>query len=180
MESSDLHLLSRIASGDAGAFAAFYDRHAPVVLGLLVKMLGRRADAEDVLQETFWQVWRQAARYDPARSSPQGWLVLLARSRALDSLRRRRPAGEAPDAADRAADADPAHGLEQGEQARLVETALARLPEEQRRAIRLAFFGGLTHEQVAEQLAVPLGTAKTRIRLGMQRLRGLLADPAEA
>jgi RNA polymerase sigma-70 factor (ECF subfamily) len=177
-ENPDSHLLRRIAAGDKAALAAFYDRHAARVLGLLLRILGDRDDAEDVLQETLWQVWQQAARYDPARSNPDNWLTLLARSRALDFRRRRSPSADPPAAEDRVAEADPAGGLERREMAQLVRAALERLPDEQREAIRLAFYDGLTHEQVAEELSVPLGTAKTRIRRGMRRLRGLLPEPS--
>jgi RNA polymerase sigma-70 factor (ECF subfamily) len=176
MECSDQQLVSRIASGDRGAFAEFYDRHAPAVLGLLVRLLGQRADADDVLQDAFLQVWRRAPQYDAGRSTPLGWLILIARSRALDYLRRRRPPNApAPETADVAL-ADPADGLQWRETAGCVRAALKQLPKEQRSAIGLAFFAGLSHEQVARRLGVPLGTAKTRIRLGIQRLRALLDE----
>lgn len=176
MQCSDQQLVSRIASGDRAAFAEFYDRHAPAVLGLLLRLLGQRADADDVLQEAFLEVWRRAPQYDGARATPLGWLTLIARSRAVDHLRRRRPPNApAPEAADVML-ADPADGLERREAAGCVRAALKQLPTEQRSAIGLAFFAGLTHEQVAQRLGVPLGTAKTRIRLGIQRLRALLDE----
>src|SRR5689334_20123685 len=96
MERSNQQLLSCIASGDRDAFAEFYERHAPRILGLLVRWLGRRCDAEDILQETFWQVWRRAADYNPGRSPPEAWLVLIARSRGADFLRQRRPEAALP------------------------------------------------------------------------------------
>jgi RNA polymerase sigma-70 factor (ECF subfamily) len=176
MENSDQQLVSRIASGDSAAFAEFYDRHAPGVLGLLLRLLGQRADADDVLQETFLQVWRRAPQYDAGRATPVGWLVLIARSRAVDHLRQRRPTNVAAAESICATLTDPADGLERQEVARCMRAALQRLPEEQRSAIGLAFFAGLTHEQVAQRLGVPLGTAKTRIRLGIQRLRTLLEE----
>ncbi len=170
---TDLQLLQRVASGDAAAFAEFYDRHAPRLLRILARWLADPAAAEDVLQETFWQVWRGAGRYDARRSPPGAWLFLMARSRALDYLRHRRPE---PVVADRRPDgkADPALVLEHEEATRQVREALASLPREQRDALVLAFYNGLTHEQVAASQAIPLGTAKTRIRLGIRRLRVLL------
>ena len=177
MARSDQELLTGMASGDRGAFAEFFDRHAPRVLGLLCKWLGQRSDAEDVLQETFWQVWCRAGQYDAARAAPEAWLVLIARSRAMDHRRRQRPAPALPDGP---GPADPASALERSEQTQQVRTALASLPEEQRSAISLAFYGGLTYEQVAQHQAIPLGTAKTRIRLGMRRLRSLLLGEGSA
>lgn len=178
MARSDQQLLSGIAAGDRDAFAEFYDRHAPRALGLLVKLLGARGDAEDVLQEVFWQVWSRAGQYDAARSTPQVWLYLLLRSRALDQLRRRR-AGTAPPAYAAAGDSDPVRDLERGEASERVRQALAQLPEEQRSAITLAFYSGLTHEKVAQHQSIPVGTVKTRIRLGMKRLRDLLGQEHE-
>jgi RNA polymerase sigma-70 factor (ECF subfamily) len=170
-DTADQELIRAVAAGDAVAFAELYDRHAARVLGLLVRWLGDRGEAEDALQETFWHVWRRAARYDPGRAPPAVWLLLIGRSRALDRLRRRRPEAAAAEGAD--AD-DPAAALVEEESSRQVREALALLPEEQRSAILLAFYGGLTHEQVARRQAIPLGTVKTRIRLGMKRLRQLL------
>jgi RNA polymerase sigma-70 factor (ECF subfamily) len=179
MDSSDCQLLRRAAAGDRDAFAAFYDRHAPAVFGLLLRLLRDRCEAEDVLQEAFLQAWREAGRYDAGRASPAGWLVMLARSRALDRLRRRPPAAAGP-AAEPAAPGDAGLAAQQTETQALVGAALARLPAEQRDALCLAFYGGLTHTQVARRQGVPLGTAKTRIRLAMIRLRELLQTPGEA
>lgn len=170
---SDEQLLARAAEGDREAFAALYDRHAPRVLGLLVRMLGQRGDAEDVLQETFLQAWRQAPRFDAGRSPGLAWLFVIARSRALDCLRRRRAPDAPPAATERAAPAEPA-GVETLDAALPARAALARLPEEQRSAISLAFFAGMTHEQIALQQGLPIGTVKTRIRRGMIALREYL------
>jgi RNA polymerase sigma-70 factor (ECF subfamily) len=175
MERSEQQLLSRIAAGDRAAFAEFYDRHAPRVLGLLVKLLGNAEDAQDVLQETFWQLWCRAGQYDATRSVPEVWLSLIARSRALDHLRQQRAAGAWPAGHEPAVVQDPASALERTESSQQVRAALEQLPDEQRGAITLAFYAGWTCEQVARFQAVPLGTAKTRIRLGMKRLRDLLS-----
>ncbi len=177
---SDEELLAGVAAGDQRAFAQFYDRHAPRVLGLLVRTLRHRVDAEDVLQETFWHVWRNAAQYDPRRATPEVWLFLIARSRSLDflRLRRRTTAGAtAPSTAPASASAtDPLQIVVRDETGQRVREAMGRLPEEQRSALCLAFYGGWTHEQVAAHQSIPLGTAKTRIWLGMKRLRTLLGD----
>jgi len=175
---SDNELLTGVAAGDRAAFAAFYDRHAPAVFGLLIRMLPQRGDAEDVLQETFMQVWRQAGRFDPTRSSPFGWVVMMARSRAVDRLRQK-VASPTSEPTDRPVLSEAESALEREETAARIRRALALLPAEQRTAIDLAFYGGLTYEQVADRQAIPVGTAKTRIRLGMHRLRSLLGDSME-
>jgi RNA polymerase sigma-70 factor, ECF subfamily len=178
MHVPDTELLAGVAAGDRSAFAAFYDRHSSAVFGLLIKMLPQLGDAEDVLQETFLQVWRQAGRFDSTRSSPLGWVVMIARSRAVDRLRQK---GAIPtsDPLDRPVLSEAELAIERDESASRIRRALAMLPEEQRSAIDLAFYGGLTYEEVADRQAIPVGTAKTRIRLGMHRLRSLLSDMTE-
>ena len=177
METDEL-LINRIAAGDASALAELYDRFAPRVLGLLGKMLPSRSDADDVLQEVFWQVWKNAARYDSQRGSPAVWLLVMARSRALDALRRKKASVPLEDFAEPSAWNPPANELERQESSERVRQVLAALTAEQQQAIRLSFFGGLTHPEIAEKLDTPLGTVKTRIRLGMKRLRTVLADQA--
>jgi RNA polymerase sigma-70 factor (ECF subfamily) len=169
-------LIAQMASGDRAAFALFYDFHSPRVLGLLVRSLGHRADAEDVLQETFHCLWRSAARYSPQRSSPEVWVMLVARSRLLDFLRRRRSEVTGSIVQLTAPQVDPWAGLARDEANSCVHGALAQLPAEQRTAISLAFLGGLTHRQVAQRQAIPLGTVKTRILLGMRSLRQILSS----
>lgn len=172
----DVLLVGRIAARDAAAFAAFYDRQASRALGLLLRMLGDRPEAEDVLQEVFLQVWQQADRFRPQRSSPRGWVLLLARSRALDRLRSRqaRRRREERTAADRGDDRSEAAGterLEAEERAERLGSALEGLPGEQRRAIELAFFEGLTQSEIAARVGAPLPTVKSRVLLGMNKLR---------
>jgi RNA polymerase sigma-70 factor, ECF subfamily len=176
MEPSDQELLGRLVAGDETALAAFYDRHSGRVLGLLLKLVRRREDAEDLLQATFCEAWRRAPMFDPARSRFDAWLLLIARSRALDYLRSRRPPPSSEPFPDPEGAGDPAREVERDEGNRQLREALHRLPAEQRRAIELAFFKGLTHDQIARLLEVPLGTIKTRIRLGMGRLRSLLGE----
>jgi RNA polymerase sigma-70 factor, ECF subfamily len=178
MPYSDAELLKAIAAGNRAAFAAFYSRHSPQIFGLLVRMLPARADAEDVLQETFLQVWRQAERFDPDRASPFGWLVMMARSRGTDRLRRKSISGTSEMVEPAVLDSS---GLEaeRQETADRVRQALACLAREQSSAIELAFFGGLTYEEVARRQGIPVGTAKTRIRLGLQHLRQTMGGLTE-
>lgn len=175
----DVELLARVATGDEAAFADLFDRHSGTVLGLAHRMLGPGGEAEEALQEVFLQVWRQAGRYRPVLATPRGWLLMLARSRALDRLksggaraRRERVVESArPEATQPVGSAR----LEHCERRRRLRSALYRLPAEQRQAVELAFFAGLTHSQIAERLGAPLGTVKSRILLGMRRLRTALA-----
>lgn len=179
MSASDEVLLTRIRAGDSGAFATLYDRHAPRILGLILRLMGERSDAEDVLQETFWQVWRQASAWRPERGAAIVWMAMIARSRAIDRMRRRPSVTTAGDAMEAVA-VDAGSECERHEQASLTRTVLRQLPPEQMTVIGLAFFGGMTHEQIAQKHDIPLGTVKTRIRRGMQRLRSYLTDQREA
>jgi RNA polymerase sigma-70 factor (ECF subfamily) len=184
----DVLLVGRVAAGGAAggdALAELFDRHAPAALGLLEGILGAGGEAEEVLQEVFLQVWRQAHRYRAPLKSVRGWLLLLARSRALDRLRsdaarRRREERLRLDDGGGGVGAGPAQmpegsaRLERSERRRQLAAALRLLPAEQRQAVELVFFAGLTHSQVAARLGAPLGTVKSRVLLGMKRLRRLL------
>lgn len=173
--STPSELIARVArERDRTAFEAFYRHLSPRVYGYLLKLLRNRTDADDVLQETFLQVWNQAGRFDPERSNVAGWVLMIARSRAGDRLRKRAVAAEV--AAEPAVSADPGERLERADDAGRLGAALRHLPAEQSDLIRLAFFDGLTHEQIARRLRLPLGTVKTRIRLGMIRLRDRYAE----
>jgi RNA polymerase sigma-70 factor, ECF subfamily len=171
-------LIARIAAGDRDAFSRFYDLLAPTAFGLIRRVLRDPEAAADVLQEVFWQVWREAPQYDPERGSPEAWLVMRARTRAIDrlrSIRRRDRTFVAPVDESVARDDGPAgNPAVVAEDRGLVQTALAQLPEPQRRVIELAFFEGLTQSEIAIRLGEPLGTVKTRARLGLERLRGAL------
>ncbi len=173
--------LRKAAQGEHPALATCYDLIGPVVFSLAVRMLRDRQGAEDVTQDIFVQVWRQAGAYDTGRGSAEAWVMMIARSRILDRLRSR-AAGvkvkavgdalpEAPDAEDWPEDLAISR-----EQAVAVRRALAELAADQRVPVEMAFFDGLTHTEVAEKLGVPLGTVKTRIRLGLMRIREALGD----
>jgi RNA polymerase sigma-70 factor (ECF subfamily) len=176
MSTPEADLIRRMAAGDGEAFARFYDRYAPLVYPLILRIVRQPADAADVLQEAFWEAWRGAATYDPLRGTPEAWMVTRARTRAIDrvrSIRRRSETFVAPLPATPATEPrDP--GLAAAEQVenrgRLVG-ALERLPDAQREVLELAYYAGLTQSEIAARLTQPLGTVKTRIRLGLEHLR---------
>jgi len=170
-------LIRRMADGDRQAFAAFYDRYADLAFTLIRRILPQPAETEDVLQEVFWQAWVEAGAYDRRRGSPEAWVLMRARSRAIDRLRAIRRRSEtfvAPvdERTAEAADATAPSPATLAEGRKLVQTALAVLPDAQRRVIELAFYGGLTQVEIAKRLGEPLGTVKTRTRAGLERLRG--------
>ena len=177
---SDDALLAQVARGDGDALEALYDRHAPTVFAITLKVIGDRAAAEDVLQETFWRVWRSARTFQAQRGSFTSWLFRIARNLAIDAYRKRnvRPAeiisAEDPDQLlDQVSDPD-VNVVEQAQSAmenRQVRTALATLPRVQRQVIELAYFYGLTRQEIAEMTGEALGTIHTRARLGLQKLR---------
>jgi RNA polymerase sigma-70 factor, ECF subfamily len=173
-------LIARTAQGDHAALALLYDRTSPWVYGMAMKILGDCGAAEEVTLEVYTQIWRQASLYDAQRGTPAGWLTTLARTRAIDRFRadylekgRRTPLDTAADLPSN--DNDPEQDTMGRERRRVVQAALALLPPEQREAIALAYFWGLSHSEIAEQVHAPLGTVKTRIRLGMVKLREHLA-----
>jgi RNA polymerase sigma-70 factor, ECF subfamily len=181
---SDQDLILAMRSGDESALAALYDRHSPVILGVLMRLMRERADAEAVLLEAFLQASRSADRFDPHRSNVLSWLMMIARTRALDALRTTaRQHTLMPLALDDVpqtqlaqplATSDPLTAMAQHEQEVAVRQALIMLPPPQREAIELAFFLGLTHPEIASRLGEPLGTIKSRIRGGLLKLRAPL------
>ena len=180
-QAEDLSCLRRIVSGDQAAAAGLYDRHSRALYSLILRIVGDESEAEDVLQEVFAQAFRQASRYDASRGAVAAWLLMMARSRAIDRLRARRTRFESrtgegtleemPDA-----QPDVASVMLSDEQTRSVKRALGELPLLQRMAIELAYYEGLSHSEIAERLEQPLGTVKTRIRLGLLKLRDSLTE----
>jgi len=172
----DAELVRRIADRRQEALAELYDRFAPLLLALVRRILNNRSDAEEVVQETLLQAWSQASRYDPRRASVPTWLVLMARSRAIDLLRSRRVRERT--VATVQAEGGPADTSPEGprsvwysERQARVAGALAELPVEQREVLEKAFFAGLSQREIAEATGIPLGTVKTRTLLAMRKLR---------
>ena len=180
--SAQADLLKRSSRGDGEAFAAFYDATAARAYGLAVRVVRDRAQAEEVTQEAFLEVWRTAARFDPERGSAVGWLLTIVHRKAVDRVR----SAEAATRRDTHYEHDnqsvphdtTAEAVEASLEARRVRTALGELTEVQREALQLAFFGGYTHTEVASMLDLPVGTAKTRIRDGLIRMRDALGVAA--
>ena len=162
-------LIRRLTRGDHDALGEIYDLYAGLVNGLALRILRDRAEAEDTVQEVFVQVWQQAARFDASRGTPEAWLCTMARTRALDRLRKRSSRREEPELAHSGSTEAP-----RTEEALAVRAALDALPVDQRKALELAYYEGLTQSEIAERLAEPLGTVKTRIRTAMIRLPGVL------
>jgi RNA polymerase sigma-70 factor (ECF subfamily) len=178
---ADEDLMPLVEAKDPAAFEIVYDRHGGAAFSLAYRMVGDRAAAEDVTQEAFLSLWRSRARYDRARGSVRTWLLGIVRNRAIDLLRRevmQAPAlsfdEEMPEAESPAERTD-AEALRR-EAARQVRGVLSGLPQDQIRVIELAYFGGLTHSEIAEMLGMPLGTVKGRMRLGMEKIRAKLAE----
>lgn len=169
-------LIESIAEGVSTAFEQLYDRHSPVLYALLLRMLGNAEDAREVLQEAFVQAWNHADRFDGSRGSEAAWLISIARSRGIDRLRSRRTRSERENEAAREISRGSSAVLirddaVRNEQQRAVRGALAELPEPQRMALELAYFEGLSQSEIASRLKEPLGTIKTRMQLGMKKLR---------
>jgi RNA polymerase sigma-70 factor (ECF subfamily) len=166
---------------DSAIFARVYDEHGPAVYGTALRVLGNPATAQDVAQDVFLRLWRRPAAFDARRGDLGAYLRLMARSRALDLWRSAQAGGRATDRLKIASGRDepraheqPDVRLEAGEDERTVRSALGALPEPQREAVVLAYWGGLTAEEIAARSGVPLGTAKSRVRLGLHRMRGEL------
>lgn len=181
---ADEELMQLVRRGDADAFEVVYDRHADAAFSLAYRMCRQRGLAEDVAQEAFLSLWRSGGRYDHNRGSVRTWILGIVHNRAIDALRRRtvRDRGRVSDegieerlVAPERTDVEVARR----EESREIRDALEQLPEEQSRVIELAYFGGLTHVQIAAMLDTPVGTIKGRMRLGLAKMRMSLGDPAE-
>ncbi len=178
-------LIGRTAAGDEAALGAFYDKTGPQVYGLALRMLNDSTMAEEVTMDVYMQVWKQAGRFDQGRGNPMVWLTVLARSRAIDRLRVGKKDRESRQPLeDISNEQDDAHDPEQrsvcAEQGQIVREALISLPSEQRVIIELAYFEGLSQSEIAAHIGEPLGTVKTRVRLGMVKLRNLLGPLEES
>lgn len=174
-----------MAASDEHALGTLYDRWSTLTHSLVMHILDDPAEAEEVVEETFWQAWRQASRYDPSRGAVSTWLVTIARSRALDRARGRRRIKEESLTNLREIDAasvtrtlaeasNPHEDAEASDRRAVVQKALRALPEEQRQTLHLAYFGGLSQSEIADRTGLPLGTVKTRTRLAMDKMRAQL------
>ena len=177
---ADEELMERVHDGEVRAFEVVFDRHATAAFSLAYRMSGRRAAAEDIVQEAFLSLWRSSRAYDPARGSVRSWVLSVVHNRAIDALRRQGARDrDVPDdgIAERLSSPDRTDAeAERRDDARRVRTALDELPPDQRRVIELAFFGGFTHTQIAEMLDLPPGTVKGSMRLGLTKMRNVLHE----
>ena len=191
VQSPDSELIAQAAAGDERALGQLYDRYGGMAFSLACSIVGEQADAEEVVADAFAQVWRSAAGFDPARGSVAGWLATIVRSRALDLVRSRKRRARVLEEAAVVTDegetlvlapvlesAD--RGAEMTEASAIVRKSLAELPAPQRRVLELAYFGGLSQSEIAAHLSEPLGTVKTRMRAGMDKLRQALRPLIEA
>ena len=177
----DVFLIARVAQQNQGALSELYDRYARILYSVAFKMLGSVEEAEEIVLDVFAQVWRIAPKFDHDRSRVDSWLFMLTRSRTLDRLRQKRRQTKIVDASTVAAQtqlsmpvAVPEENLLIQERRDRVQSALAQIPPEQRQVIELAYFKGFTQSQIAAEMEISLGTVKTRVRLGLGKLRGLL------
>jgi RNA polymerase sigma-70 factor (ECF subfamily) len=171
---TDVELVSAIRSGNESAMAALYDKYSSIVYSVALRVLADTGAAEDVLQEVFMQLWRNPGAFDASRGNLAPWLAVIARNRAIDSLRRRQPETDIEDVIvsvepDMAGDAERSRAMEK------VRSALGSMPAPQRSALEMAYFEGLTHSEIAKKTGEPLGTVKTRIRAGLMALRKAFA-----
>ncbi len=171
---SDLALVTAIRSGDQSAMAALYDRYSSIVYSVALRVLQDTAAAEDVLQDVFVQLWRKPGAFDASRGNMAAWLAVIARHRAIDALRRRRPENDIEGIVV-AVEPDLASAADRSRSMDRVRGALQTMPAPQRAALEMAYFEGLTHSEIAEKTGEPLGTIKTRIRTGLLSLRKALA-----
>lgn len=177
----EIELLKKTGSRDRASFEQLYDRYAGVLFSTAYRVLNDQEAAEDVLQDVFIQIWDKAPTYDEGRGKPLTWAVTLTRNKAIDRLRSTQRRYRLHDEVERETeimeqtpDRSSADAVDAAEKGRIVRTAVLQLPKEQRQAIELAFFSGLTQAEIAEELNEPLGTVKARIRRGMMRLKEII------
>lgn len=180
-------LMEWIVRGNEGAISELYDRYSSTLLGLARQILNSTHDAEEVVQEVFLQIWRQAGQYDPSRATVSTWLILITRRKAIDRLRRARTAAKLASEVRQESAARPPVASPEGsqrvlasERRRRIAAALCELPPEQRKVLELAYFQELTQSQIAEAIQIPLGTVKTRSVLAMKKLRRALQNELPA
>ena len=181
-ELPDEDLMELVRDGDSRAFEVIFDRHGGVAFSLAYRMSGRRALAEDIVQEAFLSLWRTGARYDRTRGSVRSWVLSAVHNRAIDAFRREslregKTVGDDSLAERLESPSRTPEEVERRDEARQLHTALDTLPGEQRRVIELAYFGGFSHSEIAEMLSLPAGTVKGRMRLGLSKLRVTIGDP---
>jgi len=178
---ADEEMMQLVQASDPRAFELLYDRHGGAAFSLAYRMVGNRVSAEDITQEAFLSIWRSRLRYDQARGSVRTWVLGIVHNRAIDSLRRsvvhdrRRQTMEGVEERFEARERTDVEAARR-EEARSVRSALETLPEEQRKTIELAYFGGFSHSQIAELLNEPIGTVKGRMRLGLDKMRRRLSE----
>jgi RNA polymerase sigma-70 factor (ECF subfamily) len=172
MSSVGADLIHQMAEGDAEAFARFYDRYAALVYPLIVRIVHDPADAADCLQDVFWESRQRARTYDPARGTPEAWLVTRARARAIERMRTARRRRDSAPLGERRSQSPPTS--ERGLDVSVLTRAFERLPDPQREALELAYYGGLTQTEITARLKQPLGTVKTRLRLALDRVRDMV------
>jgi RNA polymerase sigma-70 factor (ECF subfamily) len=173
---NEAELLTRVAAGDERALAALYDALSSLAYGLALRIVGNSDAAEDVVQDAFLRIWHRADRYEPERGAARPWVLRVVRNVAIDRLRTadarsRAETRSQTDVALTSVPEQPEETTSRGERSRTLRRALAELPAEQRRAIEIAYFEGLSHSEIAERERMPLGTVKTRIRDGVLKLR---------
>jgi RNA polymerase sigma-70 factor, ECF subfamily len=171
----DMRLVARVRAGDQQALAELYDRYSSVVYGVALRILQDTGAAEDILQDIFLQLWRRPDAFDSSRGSLTAWLAVIARHRSIDRLRKRRPETDIEDCVI-AGGSDPRDETERALVIEKVRIVMTEMGADQRTAMEMAFFQGLTHTEIAEKTGEPLGTIKTRIRSGLQLLRARLAS----
>jgi RNA polymerase sigma-70 factor (ECF subfamily) len=171
-------VLRAMQGGDQAAVAALYDRYGGAAYGLAYRITNDATLAEDVVQEAYVSVWKQCGRFDPGRGQVRSWLLTIVHHRAVDAVRRRanRPERALPEGAEEFLEATgrPEDLAEMSMDAAAVREAVAQVPEDQRRTIVMAYFEGLTHVEIAERMQVPLGTVKSRLRIGLEKMRETL------